>query len=107
MKIDNILTIKGSQTDMEEDEKMKKLDRDMLISALHQGTDIEQMNKASELGLWQVWAYHCMRYEHVWFPRWVSGYHPEYFEQLLFHAEPPKSCAKCKSKYWNRIPQKD
>jgi hypothetical protein len=100
-------TTKGSYTDMDEEEQMKKLDRDMFVSALQQGIDVEEENKASRLGLWQVYAYHCLRCHHVWFPRWISGYHPYYFKELLFAEEPPKSCAKCKSKYWNRIPQRD
>lgn len=101
---------KGSVIDMEEaetEEQAKKERINGMILQLSQGGDVEKTNKACNLGLWQVYAYHCMRCHHVWFPRWISGYHPESYEKLLFAEEPPKSCAKCKSKYWNRIPQRD
>ena len=101
---------KGSVIDMEEaetEEQAKKERINGMILQLSQGADVEKTNKACNLGLWQVYAYHCMRCHHIWFPRWISGYHPESYEKLLFDVEPPKSCAKCKSKYWNRIPQRD
>jgi len=97
----------SSVIDMEEEEEEKKKRRNEIILQLSQGADVEKTNKACNLGLWQVYAYYCMRCHHVWFPRWISGYHPESYEKLLFDVEPPKSCAKCKSKYWNRIPQRD
>ena len=96
----------SSVIDMEEEEEEKKKRRNEIILQLSQGADVEKTNKACNLGLWQVYAY-CMRCHHVWFPRWISGYHPASYEKLLFAEEPPKSCAKCKSKYWNRIPQRD
>ena len=81
-----------------------EVDKELFLSLIR-GPDPEKENKAAELGLWQVWAYHCMRCNYVWLPRDVdfSLYHEDY----MFNTEPPKSCARCKSKYWNKVPQRE
>jgi len=53
------------------------------------------------LGLYAVLAYHCKRCNYLWFPR---DY--EISEKNIIEITPPKSCARCKSKYWNKIPQR-
>ena len=53
------------------------------------------------LGLKAVLAYHCKRCNYLWFPR---DY--EFVEKNIIQITPPKSCARCKSKYWNRKPQR-
>jgi hypothetical protein len=67
-------------------------------------------DKAYRLGLVNIWAYHCNRCNYVWLPRnfdyarskWQIKDLPGWndFGQDLIAAEPPKSCARCKSKYW-------
>lgn len=52
-----------------------------------------------ERGLMTVLAYHCIRCNYLWFPR---DYDPAYDD--IERMEPPKACARCKSKYWNQIP---
>ena len=54
-----------------------------------------------DLGLKAVLAYHCLRCQYLWFPR---DY--EIVEKNIIEITPPKSCARCKSKYWNKIPQR-
>ncbi len=53
------------------------------------------------LGLKAVLAYHCIRCDYLWFPR-------DYYivEKNIIEITPPKSCARCKSKYWNKKPQR-
>jgi rubrerythrin len=63
----------------------------------------EEENKASYLGLFKVYAYCCMRCNHIWLPRFSSGYNPFDYNKLVLDSEPPKSCAKCKSKSWLKI----
>ena len=53
------------------------------------------------LGLKAVLAYHCIRCHYLWFPR---DY--EIVEKNIIEITPPKSCARCKSKYWNKKPQR-
>ena len=53
------------------------------------------------LGLKAVLAYHCKRCNYLWFPR---DY--EISEKNIIQITPPKSCARCKSKYWNKKPQR-
>jgi hypothetical protein len=54
-----------------------------------------------DLGLKAVLAYHCLRCQYLWFPR---DY--EIVEKNIIEITPPKSCARCKSKYWNKKPQR-
>lgn len=63
----------------------------------------EQMTlpEHKELGLKAVLAYHCRRCQYLWFPR---DY--EIVEKNIIEITPPKSCARCKSKYWNKKPQR-
>ena len=55
-----------------------------------------------ERGLMLVQAYHCIRCNYLWFPR---DYDPAYHD--IKNMEPPKACARCKSKYWRRIPYRE
>ena len=54
-----------------------------------------------KLGLLAVLAYHCMRCNYLWFPK---DY--DYAEKLITKIPLPKSCARCKSKYWNIEPRR-
>jgi hypothetical protein len=90
--------------------ELTKEEQDRLISEL---TDrlppgpekgrYEQMTlpEHKELGLKAVLAYHCLRCQYLWFPR---DY--EIVEKNIIEITPPKSCARCKSKYWNKKPQR-
>lgn len=76
------------------------------------GNEYYREEKASELGLINIWAYHCNRCNHVWLPKnfdydKYESYRKDgrwaYHGQDLFFREPPKSCARCKSKYWKDL----
>jgi hypothetical protein len=70
-----------------------------------------RMDKADEMGLVEVYAYHCRRCNYTWLPRdfdynWREPFEEEkskwlWWGQDLFFREPPKSCARCKSRSWN------
>jgi hypothetical protein len=93
--------------------KEVNIDREIELARLEATRD-PVAEKASELGLVQVWAYHCQRCNHVWLPKdFDIGFHISMLkpgqknigEDLVFSdREHPKACARCKSKYWNRLP---
>lgn len=58
--------------------------------------------KASQLGLIKTLAYNCNRCNYLWFPR---DYNPP--SDDIMKMEPPKACARCKSKYWREIRMQD
>ena len=104
----NTYATKGSVITVSENTDKKKetiaVDKELYIQLLNSGND--KTSKADELGLWKVWAYHCVRCNHVWFPRYAKWQHVAK-EEIIFNLEPPKSCARCKSKYWNTLPQRE
>ena len=106
--ITNIYATKGSVIYMTKKEKREtiEIDKELYLSMI-QSPDSRKKNKAAELGLVNVWAYHCMRCNYVWFPRFLSDYLYIDYEELLFNEEPPKSCARCKTKYWNEVPRRE
>lgn len=67
-----------------------------------------------ELGLRKTYAYHCNRCNYLWFPKDFDAVNPVnnhgegvYFVgQNIFDLEPPKACARCKSKYWREFPKR-
>ncbi len=59
-------------------------------------------DEAAELGLLHTWVYHCGRCNHLWIPR---DFELD-IKHDIFEREPPKSCARCKSKYWRQMPQR-
>jgi hypothetical protein len=65
--------------------------------------NVNKYNKAADLGLWETWAYHCIRCNYLWFPKDFDFRG----DDKIFDMEPPKACARCKSKYWNKIPQRE
>ena len=95
-----------SMTEKTQDNKEKdiiEIDKEFYLSLI-QGSNLEEENKATSLGLFKVYAYCCMRCDHIWLPRFSSGYNPFTYNQIVLDSEPPKSCAKCKSKSWMKIP---
>jgi hypothetical protein len=52
----------------------------------------------ADKGLVAVWAYRCFRCGYIWLPRDYDVSHSNTLAR-----EPPKACARCKSKYWNRF----
>ena len=107
----NIYATKGSMTVTMTDNNPEKKEKDTIeiekewyLSSLIQGSVLEEENKASRLGLFKVYAYCCMRCNHIWLPRISSGYNPFTYNKIVLNSEPPKSCAKCKSKSWLKIP---
>jgi hypothetical protein len=57
-----------------------------------------------KLGLIQIYAYHCARCNFTWLPKNFDGSRTldSWGNCDLFLREPPKSCARCKSKYWKK-----
>ena len=56
-----------------------------------------------------AWCYYCKRCNYIWFPKDHSGYQTysgknEIIDNGILNRDPPKSCARCKSKYWNKDP---
>lgn len=80
---------------------MDEFDRSMLIAEL-QSSGSKRENEADKLGLKHVWAYHCSRCNYVWLPKDFDFDYSEP-EKGIFLQTPPKSCARCKSKYWRRL----
>src|SRR5215475_9569414 len=75
--------------------------------------EIEITNKAWEMGLVNVYAYHCFRCNYTWLPKdfdfnWRCGNNKwDDWGQDLLYRQPPKSCARCKSRSWNNsIPRR-
>ncbi len=67
-------------------------------------------NIASENGLINVYAYHCHRCNYTWLPRdfdfnfFLSNDKTDgSWGHDLFYREPPKSCARCKSRSWKEV----
>jgi hypothetical protein len=58
----------------------------------------EQNKKIQDLGLIEVLAYHCNRCNYLWFAKDFD------LGENILELEPPKACARCKSKYWNKKP---
>jgi hypothetical protein len=74
------------------------------------GYEVYRENMASELGLVEIHAYHCSRCNYVWLPRDFdfnfnlrNNKTDGYWGHDLFFREPPKSCARCKSRSWRDI----
>lgn len=72
--------------------------------------EVYRENMATELGLVEIHAYHCCRCNHVWLPKDFDlncNLHNDktdgYKGHDLFFREPPKSCARCKSRSWREI----
>jgi hypothetical protein len=61
----------------------------------------EQEKKAADMGMIRSYAYHCNRCNYVWFPK-DYDYRPT---SPILEMTPPKSCARCKSRSWNQIPE--
>ena len=71
---------------------------------------------AEEKGLVEVYAYHCYRCNYTWLPRdFDFDWHPslkkdvkrDHWGEDLLDREAPKSCARCKSRYWRtQIPNR-
>ncbi len=55
-------------------------------------------DKRSDKGLVAVWAYRCNRCGYIWLPKDYDASHSNTLAR-----DPPKVCARCKSKYWNRF----
>ena len=85
------------------DDNNEEFYKNFFISMLNSG-ESKKDDIAAELGLWRVWAYHCNRCNYYWLPKDVDFSLNQ--EEYMFNTKPPKSCARCKSKYWNKLPQK-
>ena len=70
-------------------------------------------DNAYEFGLINVYAYHCYRCNYTWLPKafdfkWRRLKEQEagtdgFWGHDLFYREPPKSCARCKSRSWKEL----
>jgi len=86
----------------EEDKKKLQRLQDFLFPDPKKGRyERMTLNEHFKLGMMAVLAYHCKRCDYLWFPRDYS-----IVEKNIIDIPPPKSCARCKSKYWNKKPQR-
>jgi len=58
-----------------------------------------------EKGIISAYVYNCLRCHYMWIPRWANNVNPLDYNEKILSSDPPKSCARCKSKYWNKLPQ--
>jgi hypothetical protein len=65
------------------------------------------LKRLRKLGIVMAEMYHCKRCNHLWLPRYfdASFSQTEYVTRQLEHKEPPKACARCKSRLWNLPPK--
>lgn len=98
-KFNAILSLEN-QILFDDQETLKLLDR-----FLKKNDAIPLLQK---MGLCLVYAYFCKRCNYVWIPRDFDPLTQDAFGggQNIFYKKPPKSCARCKSKYWNKLPQR-
>jgi hypothetical protein len=54
---------------------------------------------ALDFGISKTWAYHCTRCNYVWLPKDFDLVN----DDDLLNREPPKACARCKSKQWKDL----
>jgi hypothetical protein len=80
-----------------------EIDKELYLSMIR-GPDPEKEDRAAELGLIELWIYHCNRCNYTWLPK---DFDYRGNNNILFDMELPKSCARCKSKYWNKTPQRE
>jgi DNA-directed RNA polymerase subunit RPC12/RpoP len=55
-------------------------------------------DEVNERGLFSTWVYYCLRCGYLWLPR---GYDPSIND--IETMQPPKACARCKSRAWNKL----
>jgi len=52
-------------------------------------------------GLKLTFAYHCNRCDYLWFPKDFDDFGKYMFRDIM-NLIPPKSCARCKTRSWNK-----
>jgi hypothetical protein len=87
-------------------EEISKQDLDKLLAQV--ATDKDE-KKAMDKSIVAAWCYYCKRCNYIWFSKNHSGYQTfgtkdEIIDEGILDRDPPKSCARCKSKYWNKHP---
>jgi len=82
-----------------EEEKFINEQASIYVNFIPSKADEENLRR--DFGLERVFAYSCLRCNYLWFPK---DYDPA--EKLITQFPPPKVCARCKSKYWNKEPQR-
>lgn len=82
------------------------------IGATGTGSELGLTEGGTELGLVETYAYHCYRCNYTWLPKDFDrlvfvgtryGKQQKSWGEDLLYREPPKSCARCKSKSWKEI----
>jgi hypothetical protein len=82
----------------------------IVVNKKQMGDSLYIQNKAEEFGLVKMYVYHCYRCNYTWLPRdfdllplvgvMKSGKTDGFSGHDLFYREPPKCCARCKSRSW-------
>jgi hypothetical protein len=63
----------------------------------------ETLNYIDEkFGIKQAFVYHCNRCDYLWLPKDFDVYGQHRKSQDIFNLVPPKVCARCKTKLWNK-----
>jgi hypothetical protein len=79
--------------------KKEKSHYEQLLEKMADGSFMREVQEKQEaLGLTDVMAYHCERCHYLWFPKDYD------LGENILELEPPKACARCKSRYWNKRP---
>ena len=65
----------------------------------------EEEKLREEKGIISVYVHKCFRCGHMWIPRSSNDMTPDDYNEKILSSDPPKSCARCKSKYWNKLPK--
>ena len=60
------------------------------------------LEQLDHMGLKLTFAYHCNRCDHLWFPKDFDVIGENRAMRNIFNLIPPMSCARCKSKQWNK-----
>ena len=59
--------------------------------------------RMGKISLVAIWAYYCQRCNYVWLPKDFDVDFSKYGKDLL-DRQPPKCCARCKSRSWEHLP---
>ncbi|MGH9982056.1 MAG: hypothetical protein ACRD6U_10945 [Nitrososphaeraceae archaeon] len=91
-----------------EKNEIPKQDLELTKLLVQQIAPDKDEKKAMDKNIVAAWCYYCKRCHYIWFPKDHSGYQTYSREKIIdegiLDRAPPKSCARCKSKYWNKDP---
>jgi hypothetical protein len=92
-------------TSYKSEDALKRANLVLVLKSLEGFEEWDYYFKAylEQTGLYFCFVYRCKRCGHAWLPR---HFNPMGDNDNILHKKPPKSCARCKSKYWNLDPKR-